>query len=448
MVLIFTVSESGAQFRQIEDSDEMSQNSDSDNELENEDNVNAVRASFTWTVKNFSQVYRESEHGEVIKSPTFEVKESTRLSKWEIHLFPKGSKESYKKSISLYAKCLSKGGSYVKISMAIMNNNNRLSDDHPLQYILFEYKDIYGFSDFKDQKALFDAKSTLLREDNLTILWDILLDRITEYNQKMKIGKIESFEDYGMLYDNQKLSDFQFLVEENDGTYKFYAHKYILTKRSSIFAALFKYEKSISNIHVTDVSLMGMDGILRSIYQDERQIDFNFVDSNQFCYLTESDKNASNNLKNLCDERICTILTLDNAIELLLLAEKCNLEKLKAKAIELIALDSDNIIENPEFESLKNSNPEIASTIMQEVEQKIKKLEHFCLNLKPSKENNTSITRSKKVEIKTIISNRNTPKNVTTQVETAGSANQSSDEDEPLVEPVSPVRKRSRKNED
>ena len=155
-----------------------------------------------------------------------------------------------------------------------------------------------------------------------------------------------------------------------------HAHKYILSKKSSVFCAMFRHdtiENRTGRIMIKDISIRAMKEVLRHIYTGNVP----FCDENPSDILMAADKYDLNILKEGCESRICDNLKLDNAIELLAVADQCQAPKLKTKAMKLIIDNADVIVEKPEFDTFANLHPLIVSDIFRRLAYKVKKLEYL-----------------------------------------------------------------------
>ena len=119
------------------------------------------------------------------------------------------------------------------------------------------------FPEFIEYNYLFDNKEDLLPGDKLTLRCEIFLDKIEEYYEKIEKGRVEDFDDFGMLLFNEKLSDVTISV--SDDNRKFHAHKYVLAKKSEVFAAMFAHdmlENENNLVNIEDVPYKTMKSML------------------------------------------------------------------------------------------------------------------------------------------------------------------------------------------
>ena len=195
---------------------------------------------FECFVSNFAETFQKSQISELIDF-NFKVILKGQVTDWLLRLYPKGNKEENKEYLSLYIVYLGSSDdddAYVGADISILDRKQELKQKKSFEhYRCFRKSMSFGYSRFIEQELLFKKKGELLPGDKLTISCEILLDKVDSYCEKIKIGRVEDFEDFGMLYMNSKLSDIT--IEFNDDTKKIPAHKYILMKKSSVFADIF-----------------------------------------------------------------------------------------------------------------------------------------------------------------------------------------------------------------
>ena len=137
---------------------------------------------------------------------------------------------------------------------------------------------------------------------------------------------MEEFEDFGMLLFNEELSDVKILVSDDDyGEHVFHAHKYVLSKKSDVFEAMFRCDmlESKSNfVKIEDVPIRAMASLLRYIYTD---LVLYVADSKYLDLMKAADKYQILDLKAVCEYKILEDeLTVENAFEVLAAADQSN----------------------------------------------------------------------------------------------------------------------------
>ena len=323
--------------------------------------VTRQKSSFDWEISNFSEIYEKSQSLTCIESSKFQNLVCNKVTEWKLLLGIKEDEERASGVILLFLKCLSDDtDAYIKASFAIVNVKNNLvnleATYKSLSYCLFQKgkcsHDGCCYLHFTD---LFNNKEDLLPGDKLTIRCEIFLDKCEEYYQKIENGRVEDFEDFGMLFMNEKLSDIKILIDDNT----FHAHKHVLAKKSEVFAAMFKHdmlENNENSVKIEDVSFEAMSAMLRYIYLNRI---FYIQNSTYLELIMAADKYQIMDLKAECENKILKQLKFENSIALLTVADQSNALTLKTEIIDFIVENGKILIGKPEFSSMTQLHPEI-----------------------------------------------------------------------------------------
>ena len=228
-------------------------------------------AIFEWEISDFSEIFEKSKVSTTIESPKFKAIIHDQISEWQLELSPKGNEARRSNFITLNLKCLNDVEAYVKASLIIVNSQNIEVDKQMHPYALFKKGKSVSVTSIS-HKFLFNNKEDLLPKDKLTVRCKLILDKSEEYYEKIRKGKVEDFEDFGMLFNNKKLSDFTILGSDHQGEYTFYAHKYVLAKKSEVFKAMFDndmLESKKKSVNIEYIQYHTMEEMLRYIYTSQ-----------------------------------------------------------------------------------------------------------------------------------------------------------------------------------
>ena len=149
------------------------------------------------------------------------------------------------------------------------------------------------------------------------------------------------------------------MISASDSEHKFYAHKYVLAKKSVVFAAMFKHdtiESKNKSINIEDITFEAMKELLRFIYTNDF---FDITDSTYFDLIKAADKYQILDLKQKCESEIAEKLMAENAFQLLAVADQSNASILKENTIEFIISNAKTIVEKPEFNAISNLHVEV-----------------------------------------------------------------------------------------
>jgi len=302
--------------------------------------VKVVKFSYMWTISNFS--YTREDLGEVLKSSTFSAKDDKM--KWCLRVNPKGLDEDSKDYLSLYLLLVSCNKSEVraKFKFSILNSKKEETKAMESQraYRFVQGKD-WGFKKFIRRDFLMDEANGLLPNDKLTFFCEVsvVCDSVNISGQgsavNFPVSENRLSSDLGELFVSGALSD----VIVSCSSRKFNCHKVVLAARSSVFGAMFEHnmeEKKNSAVKVEDVEGDAMEKLLHFIYTSK----LDFLDSISFelaaRVLAAADKYELPRLKVACEECLSTRLTVENACEVLVLADLHNTIQLKLHVFKFI----------------------------------------------------------------------------------------------------------------
>jgi len=302
--------------------------------------VKVVKFSYMWTISNFS--YTREDLGEVLKSSTFSAKDDKM--KWCLRVNPKGLDEDSKDYLSLYLLLVSCNKSEVraKFKFSILNSKKEETKAMESQraYRFVQGKD-WGFKKFIRRDFLMDEANGLLPNDKLTFFCEVsvVCDSVNISGQgsavNFPVSENRLSSDLGNLFMSGALSD---VIVSCNGK-EFNCHKVVLAARSSVFRAMFEHnmeEKKNSAVKVEDVEGDAMEKLLHFIYTSK----LDFLDSISFelaaRVLAAADKYELPRLKVACEECLSTRLTVENACEVLVLADLHNTIQLKLHVFKFI----------------------------------------------------------------------------------------------------------------
>lgn len=110
---------------------------------------------------------------------------------------------------------------------------------------------------------------------------------------------------------------------------------FLSTARSPVFSAMFEHEmeeRKQNRVEIKDVEQDVCREMLRFIYTGKAPNMEKMADD----LLAAADKYALERLKVMCEESLCTSLAVENAAEILILADLHSADQLKAQAIDFI----------------------------------------------------------------------------------------------------------------
>ncbi|KAJ6225004.1 hypothetical protein RDWZM_003549 [Blomia tropicalis] len=300
--------------------------------------------------------------GEVLKSSTFSAGTNDKL-KWCLRVNPKGLDEESKDYLSLYLLLVSCNKTEVraKFKFSILNAKREETKAMESQraYRFVQGKD-WGFKKFIRRDFLLDEANGLLPDDKLTLYCEVsvVADSVNISGQnnsiQFKVPECRLSEDLSGLFESQKFSDVILCV----GGKEFYVHKAILGARSPVFAAMFEHEmeeKKQNRVEITDMDPEVLREMLRFIYTGKAP----YLDKWDAELLAAADKYDLERLKVMCEESLCSNLSVESAAEVLILADMHSANQLKAHAIEFINTHATDIMDTTGWKTMINRQPHL-----------------------------------------------------------------------------------------
>ena len=290
-----------------------------------------INTSVLWTIDDFSQLNQKT--GERLESSTFCALNDTE-NKWCLSLCPNGKTQENKEFLSLflYLKDTNRSKVLVKWKLALIDANKDISIENT-SVNTFAKGEKWGYDKFVDRTELKDPKKSLLPNDRLTIYCEVIAFAEPKTISGQRIGHKRKHNclsnDMTAVFPNLNYSDIKFVVKGHE----FCAHKFFLSARSPVFAAMFEHpmkEREQNQVIIEDIDRDVFTEVLRFIYTDKvmnEGIDFNMK------LFYAADKYSLTELKSICEEYIASQLTVESVCDVLILADKHSAEKLKSEAI-------------------------------------------------------------------------------------------------------------------
>lgn len=151
------------------------------------------------------------------------------------------------------------------------------------------------------------------------------------------------------MLDNGTLTDVVVRTREKD----FPCHKVILAASSQVFRAMFESEMKESVNNVVDLrnvfDATTVKNVLYYMYTKQAPPD---MAKNCLTLLSAADYFQLDLLKRLCVQTLCQTITVENAADILQLAEKYNIEVLQKVSVNFIVTHSKQVVLTPSWKSI------------------------------------------------------------------------------------------------
>uniref|UniRef100_F6UG35 BTB domain-containing protein n=1 Tax=Ciona intestinalis TaxID=7719 RepID=F6UG35_CIOIN len=330
--------------------------------------VKVVKFSYMWTINNFS--FCREEMGEVLRSSTFSSGANDKM-KW---VNPKGLDEESKDYLSLYLLLVSCHKSEVRAKFKFSILNSKREETKAMgkfSFIIFlesqrayrfvQGKD-WGFKKFIRRDFLMDETNGLLPDDKLTLFCEVSVvqDSVNISGQsnmmQLKVPECRLSKDFETLLDESHFTDCTFSVDGKE--YK--AHKAIVAARSPVFRAMFEHEmeeSKFNRVEISDIPHQVFKEMLNFLYTGKASK----LDVMASQLLAAADKYALERLKVMCEESLCSNLSVENVAEILILADLHNACQLKEMAIDFINNHALDVMETSGFNVMVRSHPHLVA---------------------------------------------------------------------------------------
>jgi speckle-type POZ protein len=320
---------------------------------------------FTWEIANYSQQKFKSGKLKWIHSPSFSLGCDNDM-KFTLYFDIRVNDQS---SDSVVQECGKWGVLFLKVkstknystchfeASVLDANGEKFTRSWMHEKIPFD--EYWIFEDFIRLSDLENPANQLLPNDTLTICCRVeKMDRESEEctcvmeQPQIASSRRQLAQHLTTLLDD-KFADFFFKVQN----VKIPAHKAILSARSPVFAAMFQHntaENEAKQLKIEDTTPDAFRALLKFIYTG--QCDVGMLTDQLIVAAT---KYGIQDLKEICAKEMRKNLTVDNAVEFLILSDLHKANDLKEGAMLFINKNAPAVMKKPSWTDLKKTNPNL-----------------------------------------------------------------------------------------
>ena len=175
-------------------------------------------------------------------------------------------------------------------------------------------------------------------------------------------------EDFGKAFRSEEFSDFKIRC----GGQIFPCHKLVLSARSPVFKAMFQSnmrEASINEVTINDFQPRVLDNMLQFIYTGT--FESGYITANiAFDLLGAANKYQLEQLKNICEDKLCESLDIGNSMEYLVVSDMQGADKLRQMSLDFIVKNMDLIVDTPVYRNWMDSHKHLVLEITRMLIQK------------------------------------------------------------------------------
>ena len=316
--------------------------------------IKTIKLNYLWTIDNFS--LSNQKNGEYFDSPIFSSPKNNTF-KWNLRMYPSGY-NYYNTDLMILLMYSSGPLPFIKVSYNISILNTSRDKHKTITRIeRCERKHGVGPISFINTAYVLDEKYGFVPNDTLRVFvkfsfYVATKDISDDCTIRRESDQQDQFSDHlEPLLESGNYSDAILMVRSK----RFPVHKNILSARSSVFSALFINETKDPVVEAIDVDPDVMKEALRYIYTG-RVRNLESI-SNELLRVATTYK--IDGLQALCEESVCRSLSVDNAVNVLSLAERYKADKLKSKTVKFIAAHVAELIHTDEFKAFQNLHPDV-----------------------------------------------------------------------------------------
>jgi len=333
--------------------------------------MKSEKYTFVWRISDFSS--RPEKNKEVLNSEDFTIKgPDEKFTKWCAEIYPKGYTNESSDYISVYLQKKTievEVNAFYTLYCLDANNIKQKLGSMTLNKWEAKSEETWGWAETICIKDL----SRFLQDDDLTLFFEITIVGETKKSIEFVHCEERSLALTDNYHQRQLSQDFEthFLSKEHSdiiircGDKLYDCHKFILTSRSPVFKSMIESdmkEKISGEVEIKNMDHDVLEDLLKYIYSGVAPK----VDKLTQGLLTAADQYHLEQLKELCELKLCSRLDISNCIELLILGDLHNAQKLKAKALEFVSKNMQKM-KPSEWKQSFIAHPALMAEVMERV---------------------------------------------------------------------------------
>lgn len=316
------------------------------------------------------------EAGESLCSPVFSVPvessdglcEQQNLS-FQLEVFPNGEGEDNSDYVAVFLTSRRQEDLEVKYAFSVEKTDemscwgrigNSFKKFSPEQ-------NSWGYGKAFSKSKLAEKANELLPDGKLTIVCDLEIcysDRQTKGCKPRVVYHREETNSLGdcmlQAYIAPEFADVHLVCDDR----RLPAHKFILSARSDVFAAMFSHKRTTecqrNEVIITDTEPDILEAMLRFIYTDHCPL----TRENAGGLLTAADKYNLPRLKGQCEEFLCHNIDANNVQNALLLSHLHEATQLQKFAVDFILNNVKKVTQSPGWNAICETHPKIMTELI------------------------------------------------------------------------------------
>lgn len=320
------------------------------------------QCAFHWEINYFNFIFKSV--GEYLLSPIFcptPNSSDEHKNKWQLKLYPRSVDEKFKDYTSLYLINVSDCNITASFSLCLVDHNHQIIKTQTKKERNFLPNKARGFSDFVDRSLLTNSLKNFVVLCRINLKDTSVKNNETENLLDENSYRIQKFDRFEKILSDEDFSDVT--IQANEKNYRL--HKCILASCSEVFNDMLNNDlknKNVSLLEIKDIKSEVLDEFFRFIYTEKINNVMTVVDQ----LLAVSEKYKVKVLKELCEDKMCSNLSKDNAVQYLKLAITHNAEQLKTHTVRWMSVNVKDLIKKPDFNEFGVQYPEFLLEIMKD----------------------------------------------------------------------------------
>jgi len=334
-----------------------------------------VKHTFAWTIERFSD--RQEANGSFLWSSRFSIRDSDdQLTQWKLKLYPKGDTPDAAGYLSVYLSNQTDMPVKARYEFTILDNSKIRQNKVKSQFTEFRSRpDSWGFRKFVSAEYLRNRGAMWLPDDSLTIVCDVSIvgqekilsgckfpDETSKNLNKSRKDKCykQLSQDLEQSFHSEEFADCKVVCRDRE----FNCHMFMLSSRSAVFRAMFSNkmeEATTRKCEIKDLSPEVVEDMLEFIYTG------NIPNLSQGAgeLLGAAEKYQLDQLKNMCEDKLCSTTNIDNAVANLVLGDMFQAHHLKKMALSFVVKNMSTVVRTRDWRDRLLNQPLLMAEVLE-----------------------------------------------------------------------------------
>lgn len=336
--------------------------------------VETLQLSQQWKIENFASVVKLALPGNCLRTNMFRDPQLPEAC-WQLCLYPGGKRAENANHVSLF----------LKMSATTPSREIRIKVEYRFHFLndqgvaLFSNVNVgefhakppkgghsWGLRNIPRQKILncMQDDGSLVISCHIELIPDI--NRMRCYNTRLMSNT--SMRPINVGFMDRQLAAFQSglmadCVLECDGK-QIPVSKFVLTTHSEVFRAMFSYDQLMEStekrVVIEDAEYEAVRCMMQYMYTGELKQDDHLEG-----VLALADRYQIDELKHMCERKLCAKIDKNNLLEMLCFADLHNCRILRSGVIDTLRNHRTTVLMSQAWQVLKEANPRLATDVME-----------------------------------------------------------------------------------